>query len=131
MCFLVIFMYVRMSYRSESFDGGLQVPQSAVTSYFKEQSSGKWELQIPEDTDSRESHRWPIGFVTTGFVRGRLVYRPLAASQLQSFVLHFAVYSVFALCYVACNFFFTARSQWQKLFVRQFYLLILEGNNGI
>lgn len=75
-----------MSYRSESFDGGLQVPQSAVTSYFKEQSSGKWELQIPEDTDSRESHRWPIGFVTTGFVRGRLVYRPLAASQLQSFV---------------------------------------------
>lgn len=56
--------------RSESFDGGLQVPQSAVTSYFKEQSSGKWELQIPEDTDSRESHRWPIGFVTTGFVRG-------------------------------------------------------------
>ncbi|PRQ45218.1 hypothetical protein RchiOBHm_Chr3g0487761 [Rosa chinensis] len=56
--------------RSESFDAGLQVPQSAVTSYFKEQSSGKWELQLPEDTVSRESHRWPIGFVTTGFVRG-------------------------------------------------------------
>ncbi|KAK9207019.1 hypothetical protein WN943_017303 [Citrus x changshan-huyou] len=26
--------------------------------------------QIPEDPASRASHRWPIGFVTTGFVRG-------------------------------------------------------------
>ncbi|KAG7950380.1 hypothetical protein I3843_13G109400 [Carya illinoinensis] len=49
--------------------GGLQMPQSAVRSYFKEQSSAKWELHIPEDV-AREVHRWPIGFVTTGFVRG-------------------------------------------------------------
>lgn len=62
------------------------MPQSAVTSYFKEQSSGKWELQIPGDTVGRESHRWPIGFVTTGFVRGRLVYSPPATSQLPAFV---------------------------------------------
>lgn len=60
--------------RSENIEGGLQIPQSAVTSYFKEQSSGKWELQIPEDDNDNESHRWPVGFVTTGFVRGRLVY---------------------------------------------------------
>lgn len=60
--------------RSENIDGGLQIPQSAVTSYFKEQSSGKWGLQIPGDNTACESHRWPIGFVTTGFVRGRLVY---------------------------------------------------------
>lgn len=50
------------------------MPQSSVRSYFKELSSGNWELQIPEDPASRASHRWPIGFVTTGFVRGRLVY---------------------------------------------------------
>ncbi|KAH9786822.1 Ribonuclease Ps [Citrus sinensis] len=48
----------------------LQMPQSSVRSYFKELSSGNWELQIPEDPASRASHRWPIGFVTTGFVRG-------------------------------------------------------------
>lgn len=49
----------------------LQLSQSAVTSYFKEQSTGKWELQIPEYNTVSESHRLPIGFVTTGFVRGR------------------------------------------------------------
>ena len=76
-----------MSCRSlESSDGGLQVPQSAVTSYFKELSPGKWELQLPEDTISKQFHRWPIGFVTTGFVRGRLVYRPFATSHLQTIV---------------------------------------------
>lgn len=48
----------------------LQLSQSAVTSYFKEQSTGKWELQIPEYNTVSESHRLPIGFVTTGFVRG-------------------------------------------------------------
>ncbi|KAK6941106.1 LOW QUALITY PROTEIN: Pop1, N-terminal [Dillenia turbinata] len=51
-------------------EGGLQMPESCVASYFKQQPSGKWELQIPEDTVARESHRWPIGFVTNGFVRG-------------------------------------------------------------
>ncbi|RVX09243.1 Ribonucleases P/MRP protein subunit POP1 [Vitis vinifera] len=56
--------------RSRSTETGLQIPQSSVRSYFKEQSSGKWELQIPEDTVTRESNRQAIGFVTTGFVRG-------------------------------------------------------------
>ncbi|KAL5579443.1 hypothetical protein UlMin_011885 [Ulmus minor] len=55
--------------RSENIEG-LQMPQSAAASYFKEQPSGKWELQIPEDSIASESHRWPIGFITTGFVRG-------------------------------------------------------------
>ncbi|KAK9950519.1 hypothetical protein M0R45_006005 [Rubus argutus] len=46
--------------RSERFDGGLQVPQSAVTSYFKEQSSGKWELQIPKGTDFVRGSKKPV-----------------------------------------------------------------------
>lgn len=52
------------------------MPQSAVRSYFKEQSSARWELHIPEDAVARESHRWPIGFVTTEFVRGRSASPP-------------------------------------------------------
>ncbi|KAF8394676.1 hypothetical protein HHK36_020892 [Tetracentron sinense] len=55
--------------RSDDYDG-LQIPQSSISSYFKLQPSGRWELQIPEDPVAMESHRWPIGFVTTGFVRG-------------------------------------------------------------
>ncbi|BBG92682.1 ribonuclease Ps [Prunus dulcis] len=77
---------ISMWKRSESFDGGLQMPQSAVTSYFKEQSSGKWELQIPEDAVGRESHRWPIGFVTTGFVRGSK--KPVAEAFCEAVVLN-------------------------------------------
>ncbi|TXG63282.1 hypothetical protein EZV62_010276 [Acer yangbiense] len=56
--------------RSGSKEIGLEMPQSSVRSYFKETASGKWELQIAQDPASKESHRWPIGFVTTGFVRG-------------------------------------------------------------
>lgn len=55
---------------SGSTEGRLEMPQSLVSSYFKELPCGNWELQIPEDPASRESFRWPIGFVTTGFVRG-------------------------------------------------------------
>ncbi|XP_021904326.1 ribonucleases P/MRP protein subunit POP1 isoform X2 [Carica papaya] len=55
---------------SGSKGGGLTIPASAVRSYFKEQSSGEWELHIPEDPAVRESYRWPIGFITTGFVCG-------------------------------------------------------------
>ncbi|GFP87150.1 hypothetical protein PHJA_000858700 [Phtheirospermum japonicum] len=51
----------------ESDDQGLQIPQSSLKSYFVQLPSGKWQLQIPED---QYLHRWPIGFVTTGFVRG-------------------------------------------------------------
>ncbi|XP_030526778.1 ribonucleases P/MRP protein subunit POP1 isoform X2 [Rhodamnia argentea] len=56
--------------RLENNKIGLQMPQSAAASYFKEVCPGEWEIQVPEDPIARESHRWPIGFVTTGFVRG-------------------------------------------------------------
>ncbi|RWW86322.1 hypothetical protein BHE74_00004920 [Ensete ventricosum] len=42
--------------------------QAAVV--FPEQNSGKWELQDCEDSLALQTFRWPIGFVTTGFVRG-------------------------------------------------------------
>ncbi|KAM1413484.1 hypothetical protein ACFXTO_026076 [Malus domestica] len=71
--------------RSDSFDGGLQMPQSAVASYFAEQSYGKWELQIPEDAVLRETHRSPIGFVPTGFVRGSK--KPVAEAFCEAVVL--------------------------------------------
>ncbi|URD87244.1 Ribonucleases P MRP protein subunit POP1 containing protein [Musa troglodytarum] len=48
----------------------LQGPQSFVKSCFTEQNSGKWELQDCEDSLALQTFRWPIGFVTTGFVRG-------------------------------------------------------------
>ncbi|KAL3652749.1 hypothetical protein CASFOL_002430 [Castilleja foliolosa] len=51
----------------DSDEQGLQIPQSSLNSYFTQLPSGKWQLQIPED---QSFHRWPIGFVTTGFVRG-------------------------------------------------------------
>ncbi|PIN17831.1 Ribonuclease P [Handroanthus impetiginosus] len=56
--------------RSESDEQQLQIPQSLLKSYFMQSPSGKWELQIPEDLALREFYRWPIGFITTGFVRG-------------------------------------------------------------
>lgn len=65
------------------------MPQSAVRSYFKEQSSAKWELQIPEAV-AKESHRWPIGFVTTGFVRGRLVF----FRYIQTMTVYFYLFSI-------------------------------------
>lgn len=52
----------------------LQIPQSSVGLYFEQQPSGKWQLQIPEDPIAKELHRSPLGFVTSGVVRGRLVY---------------------------------------------------------
>ncbi|KAJ0113232.1 hypothetical protein Patl1_00864 [Pistacia atlantica] len=64
---------------------GLQMPESSVRSYFKELSSGEWELQIREDPASRESHRWPIGFVTTGFVRGSK--KPVATAFCEAVLL--------------------------------------------
>ncbi|KAF8026258.1 hypothetical protein BT93_F2921 [Corymbia citriodora subsp. variegata] len=56
--------------RLENNEISLQMPQSSAASYFKEVYPGEWEIQVPEDPIARESHRWPIGFVTTGFVRG-------------------------------------------------------------
>lgn len=55
----------------EGEEGRVTMPQSSVSSYFQEQPSGSWELNVSEDTLTEQSHRWPIGFVTTGFVRGR------------------------------------------------------------
>ncbi|KAK8464349.1 hypothetical protein PHAVU_011G184700 [Phaseolus vulgaris] len=62
-----IFLWTKSSERSEE---GLQMSQSAMRLYFKEHSSGRWEMQIPDDAISRKSHRWPIGFVTTASVQG-------------------------------------------------------------
>ncbi|KAG7015159.1 Ribonucleases P/MRP protein subunit POP1 [Cucurbita argyrosperma subsp. argyrosperma] len=58
--------------RSADDEKALQIPESAVRHYFKlrEQSPSMWELQLPENDAAGESHRWPIGFVTTGFVHG-------------------------------------------------------------
>ncbi|CAL1366164.1 unnamed protein product [Linum trigynum] len=56
--------------RLDNLDTKFQVPDSSVRSYFQKHYSGEWNLQIPQDPASIESHRWPIGFVTTGFVRG-------------------------------------------------------------
>lgn len=49
---------------------GLKLSESAMRSYFKENSSGEWGMQIPDDSVGRESHRWPIGFVTSACVQG-------------------------------------------------------------
>ncbi|XVE81504.1 hypothetical protein DITRI_Ditri15bG0069800 [Diplodiscus trichospermus] len=68
-----------------SIEGRLEMPNSAVGSYFKEQSSGEWALQVPEDRVSREYHRWPIGFITTGFVRGSK--KPMAESFCEAVLL--------------------------------------------
>ncbi|KAJ4847667.1 hypothetical protein Tsubulata_046920 [Turnera subulata] len=63
-------------------EDGLQIPESSVRSYFKEQHPSKWELQIPQDPAAMESHRWPIGFVTTGFVRGSK--KPVAVAMCEA-----------------------------------------------
>lgn len=56
--------------RSEISKGELQVPESFARSCFSQQATGKWEFQVPEDPAAKESYRLPIGFITTGFVRG-------------------------------------------------------------
>lgn len=56
--------------RSEISKGELQVPESFVRSCFSQQAIGKWEFQVPEDPAAKEFYRLPIGFITTGFVRG-------------------------------------------------------------
>lgn len=56
--------------RSECDGNQLQIPESLLRSHFVRLPSGKWALQIPEDAAVRESYRCPIGFITTGFVRG-------------------------------------------------------------
>ncbi|KAG8090420.1 hypothetical protein GUJ93_ZPchr0011g28065 [Zizania palustris] len=48
----------------------LQLPQSHVSSYFSWLDPSTSNLQLPNDDSTRKAFRWPIGFVTTGFVRG-------------------------------------------------------------
>ncbi|WCJ22338.1 Ribonucleases P/MRP protein subunit POP1 [Euphorbia peplus] len=71
--------------RTEIDRSGLQLPQHLISSYFKEKSCGKWEMQVPEDPAARESYRWPIGFVTTGFVRGSK--KPVAEAFCEAILL--------------------------------------------
>ncbi|PKA51555.1 ribonuclease P/MRP protein subunit POP1 [Apostasia shenzhenica] len=61
--------------RSEDHEP-LQMPQSFIKSYFTKQESGKWQLQLPQESSIPHWYRWPIGFITTGFVRGSS--KPLA-----------------------------------------------------
>ncbi|KAF6150146.1 hypothetical protein GIB67_023101 [Kingdonia uniflora] len=56
--------------RSEELVGGLQISESSKRSYYMQQPSCEWEFQTHEDTVACESHRWPLDYVTTGFVRG-------------------------------------------------------------
>ncbi|GMI72556.1 similar to yeast POP1 [Hibiscus trionum] len=70
---------------TSSIEGGLEMPNSAVGSYFKEQPCGKWNLQEPDDPASKEYHRWPVGFVTSGFVRGSK--KPTAVAYCEAVLL--------------------------------------------
>lgn len=101
LCFILLMMAISCEYyRSENTEGSLQVHQSALASYFKEQSSGKWELQMPDDITDSGSHRWPIGFVTTGFVRGWLVYYVLLLSyNKQAFFFYYVLYNSLTLSF--------------------------------
>ena len=69
---LVTFLKVSSCKQRRLEDAGkFQAPQSLPGSYFVQQPSGRWALQVPEEPVVRESFRWPIGFITTGFIRGR------------------------------------------------------------
>lgn len=48
----------------------LQLPQSHVSSYFSWFDPSTSSLQLPTDGAAREAFRWPIGFVTSGFIHG-------------------------------------------------------------
>ncbi|GAB2218012.1 hypothetical protein Droror1_Dr00001227 [Drosera rotundifolia] len=60
----------------------LHIPNSFVSSYFEEKDTGDWDFRIPEDPAVREAYRWPIGFVTAGFVRGSK--KPVAVGQCEA-----------------------------------------------
>jgi ribonuclease P/MRP protein subunit POP1 len=49
----------------------LQLPQSHVSSYFSLLDHSTSNPELSKDDAAREALRWPIGFVTTGFVHGR------------------------------------------------------------
>lgn len=95
--------------------------------------TGKWELQIPEDQALNDSHRWTIGFVTTGFVLGRQVCEHVLivshALFLRVCLVHEIPYNSFAIIKVL-TLGFAARRQWQGLFAKQACFLGFERNNG-
>jgi hypothetical protein len=64
----------------------LQLPQSHVSSYFSWFDPSTSSLQLPTDGAAREAFRWPIGFVTSGFIHGRYysISRPPFPSKLSS-----------------------------------------------
>lgn len=74
-----------MTSRSDSDKFELHIPDSHLRSYFVQQPSGKWDLQEPSDPVGKESHRWPIGFVTTGFVHGSK--KPVAGALCEAVLL--------------------------------------------
>lgn len=74
-----------MTSRSDSNKFELQIPDTFLRSYFVQQPSGIWDLQEPCDPVGRESHRWPIGFVTTGFVHGSK--KPVAGALCEAVLL--------------------------------------------
>lgn len=48
----------------------VQLPQSNVSSHFSWLDPGTSHLELPKDEAALKAFRWPIGFVTTGFVHG-------------------------------------------------------------
>uniref|UniRef100_A0ACD6A0Q1 Uncharacterized protein n=1 Tax=Avena sativa TaxID=4498 RepID=A0ACD6A0Q1_AVESA len=48
----------------------VQLPQSHISSYFSSLDPGTSGLEHAKDDTSLEAWRWPIGFVTTGFIHG-------------------------------------------------------------
>jgi len=48
----------------------LQLPHSHVSSYFSWFDPSTSSLQLPTDDAARVAFRWPIGFVTSGFIHG-------------------------------------------------------------
>ncbi|XP_039114260.1 ribonucleases P/MRP protein subunit POP1 isoform X4 [Dioscorea cayenensis subsp. rotundata] len=69
--------------RSDEETEGLQIPQCVLKSYFSQKVSGKWELHLPSDNTAFQTHRWPIGFITSGFVPGRSG-KPVAVSYCEA-----------------------------------------------
>lgn len=71
---MVAVYQIKIPFSFCSLDGDeerLQIPQSSASTYFSEDTPGNWILNLPQDPNLLKTHRWPIGFVTNGFVRGR------------------------------------------------------------
>ncbi|KAH7655112.1 Ribonuclease P protein [Dioscorea alata] len=69
--------------RSDEEKECLQIPQSVLKSYFSQNVSGKWELHLPADNAAWQTHRWPIGFITSGFVPG-MSGKPVAVAYCEA-----------------------------------------------